>query len=324
MKRVIFFTILIISAGLLLSGCNRIKKFRETLSTRWEEITSSGEDVVDSENVTTVFAVNTTQAVEGEILDYLEVNGDVVTRSSIDIFADTAGKLTKLSIHLGDTVEKDQIVAEVDPSRPGMKFVASPVKSPIAGTIIAIPAQVGATITQGFPVAQVSRMDDLQIRTEVSERFISKIRVGLTALLHLEAYPEVRFWARVTELDPVVDPVRRTMGVTLELWTEDGRIKSGMFAEVKIITDKKAGIVKVPAECLVKRYGGYYVFVINSGTAEKRKVTPGILIDNKLEITEGLKPDEVVVIRGQTLLEEGSLVKVINRIQPLAVEDAIE
>lgn len=322
MTRVISFLIIIISLGLL-SGCGRIESFRETLSSRREEMTSSG-DIVDPENVATVFAVNTTRAVEGQILDYLEVNGDVVTRSSIDIFADTAGKLTKLAIRLGDTIEKDQIIAEVDPSRPGMKFVVSPVKSPIAGTIIDIPAQVGATITQGFPIAKVSRMDDLQIRTEVSERFISKIRVGLTALLHFEAYPEVKFWARITELDPVVDPRRRTMGITMELWTEDSRIKSGMFAEVKIITDQKAGIVKVPAECLVKRYGGYYVFVINNGTAEKRKVTPGILIDNKLEITEGLEPDEEVVIRGQTLLEEGSHVKVIDRIMPLTAEDVIE
>ena len=57
---------------------------------------------------------------------------------------------------------------------------------------------------------------------------------------------------------------------------------------------------------------------------EKRKVNPGIEIDNKLEITEGLSPDEEVVIRGQTLLEDKSKVKVIDVIQPLESRDVIE
>ena len=81
----------------------------------------------------TVFAVNTTKAVLGQINDYIELNGDVETKSSVDIYADTSGKLVRLPISVGDRITKDQVIAEVDPSRPGSNFVASPVKSPITG-----------------------------------------------------------------------------------------------------------------------------------------------------------------------------------------------
>ena len=286
------------------------------------------------EDVGTIFAVNTTTAVKGEILDYLEVNGDVATKTSVDIYADTAGKLIKLYISLGSYVRKDQVIAEVDPSKPGMKFVPSPVKSSIAGTIIDIPVDIGATITPSIPVAKVSKMSQLEIRTYISERFISKIKLGLDALLHFEAYPQERFRAVVTELSPVVDPQSRTMEVKLNLVKNDSRIKTGMFTRIKIITEKKQGIVKIPAECMVKRYGGYYVFVVqdagqigaSDGAAivEKRKVTPGIEIDSKLEIVEGLNPSEEIVIRGQTLLEDKARVKIIERTQPLAETDIVE
>ena len=324
MKRTALLTAISISALLLLTGCERIQEMREKMEERRGEVAES-QQLADPDNVTTVFAVNTTRAVKGEILNYLEVNGDVITATSVDIYADAAGKLTKLNINLGDRIEKDQIIAEVDPSRPGMTFVASAVKSPIAGTITEIPVRIGATISQALPIAKVSKMDEIEIRTQVAERFISKIRVGLDALLHFEAYPDVRFQARVTELSPVVDPNTRTMEVTLSLLRRDQRIKSGMFAEVKIITERKDGIVKVPADCLVKRYGGYYVFVVSApDRVEQRKVTPGIQIDEKLEIVEGLAPEEEVVIRGQSLLEDGTQIRIIETVQPLDAQDNIE
>jgi multidrug efflux pump subunit AcrA (membrane-fusion protein) len=102
------------------------------------------------------------------------------------------------------------------------------------------------------------------------------------------------------------------------------KVKVGMFAEIKIITEKKEGIVKIPADCLVKRYGGYFVFVVKDNeSVEKRAVTPGILIDNKLEIVKGLEPDEEIVIRGQTLLEDKAKIKIIEQVAPLSVEDII-
>ena len=282
-------------------------------------------EVAGAEGEQTVFAVNVTPAIEGEIKDYIEINGEIETIATIDVFPETNGELTELFVGVGDTVSRDQIIAEVDPSRPGQNFVASPVRAPIAGTVVSVPGRVGQTVSMSTPVMRISRTNELEVVTYVAERFISKIRQGLNGVVRLDAYPDERFTATVTELSPVVDPATRTLEVKLRFDRPDSRIKAGMFAAVRIITEEKEGIVKIPADCLVTRFGDTFVFVVNDqGVAEQRDVTPGIEVDNKLEIVSGLEPEERVVYQGQSLLEDQARVRVIDTVTPLEAQDEVE
>ncbi len=307
----------------------------QSQSTNQSEGESQGQDAEQE----TVFAVSTTKAMEGQIRDYIEVNGDVVTKTKVDTFPDTAGKLSNLYVEVGDRVRKDQVIAEVDPSKPGMQFSASPVKAPISGTVTSLPVQVGSTVSPQMPVAQISKMDDLEVRVHVAERFISKMAVGLPAELQFEAYPSRNFKGQVREISPVVDPMSRTLELKVSISNGADVLKAGMFGEVKLITEEKSNVVRIPAECLVRRFGEDFVFVVkrdsaadesagstgtDTGIAERRKVTAGIEIDQKLEITSGLEAGEEVVYRGQTLLEEGSNVRVVEMVQPLAETDQLQ
>ncbi|MFW5695086.1 MAG: efflux RND transporter periplasmic adaptor subunit [Alkalispirochaeta sp.] len=282
------------------------------------------EEVTGGENVDTVFAVNVTPAVQGEINDYIEINGDVQTTASVDVFSDTNGEVARLYVRVGQTVEAGERIAEVDPSRPGQNFALSPVRAPIAGTITRLPARVGAQISPSSPVAQVSRTNDLEIVVNVAERLISKVAEGLPAVVSLDAFPDRTFDATVTDLSPVVDPLTRTLEVTLRFEEPDPVIRAGMFAEVRVITEQKDNIVKVPADVVIRRFGETFVYVVtDEDTVERRVVNPGIEIDNKLEITEGLAPDERVVYQGQNLLEDGSQVRVVDTVEPLTAEDTV-
>jgi multidrug efflux pump subunit AcrA (membrane-fusion protein) len=97
-----------------------------------------------------------------------------------------------------------------------------------------------------------------------------------------------------------------------------------MFAKVRIITESKNNIVKIPASAMLSRFGEQYVYVVETDPADpqfnivrKKIVKPGILIDGILEIQDGLAPDEEIVVRGQTLLEDGTRVNVIDRTAPI-------
>ena len=279
----------------------------------------------------TVFAVSTTIAVQGEIKDYLQLNGDIAARTTVDTFADTAGKLMRLYVKVGDTVRKDQIIAEIDPSRPGMTFAASPVKASISGTVTQVPVQIGATVAPNLPIAKISKMDELEVILYVAEKFISKMSPGLPAVIKTEAFPGELFTGSIRELSPVVDQSSRTMEIKLRLDDKTSRLKAGMFAEVKVITEEKKGIVKIPAEAMINRFGEYYVFVVkedtkllDKGIVERRIVLPGLRIDNQLEIISGLLEGEIVVIRGQTLLEDGLFVKVVSTVEPLEITDEVQ
>lgn len=268
----------------------------------------------------TVFAVNTTRAIKGQIQDYLALSGDLVAGTTVDAYSDVAGKITKLYVSVGDRVRKDDPIAEVDPSRPGMTFIPGVAKAPISGTIVALPAQVGMTITQAVPLARLSGTGGLELKVFVAERFISKMRVGLRAELSLDAYPGRTFRGTIREISPVVDPASRTLEVRLSVENSGSLLKPGMFAKVKIITAEKASVVKIPSQALVRRFGETYVFAVESDAADpalqvvrRKTIVPGILIDDQLEVLEGLGADEEIVIRGQTLLEDGSRVNVVDR-----------
>ena len=312
----------------IVTGCDFLPRRGERGSSESEnrETSSEREDdrVVRGRNVDTVFAVNVTPAIRGEINDYIEVNGDVETTASIDVYSDAAGEVARLYVGIGQYVRADQTLAEIDPSRPGQNFTLSPVKAPIAGTITRLPVRVGSKINQSAPIAQISRTSELEIVVQIAERFISKVREGLPAVVRLDAFPERDFSAVVSELNPVVDPMTRTLEVTLRFDGDIDRVRAGMYAEVRIITERKENIVKVPADVLIRRFGENFVFVVGDDeTVERRVVNPGIEIDNKLEITEGLEAGELVVYHAQNPLHDRAKRRVIDTAEPPESEDTL-
>ena len=294
------------------SGCERIKEAYGKISGKKSDETQT----------VTIYAVNTTTAVKGQIQDYLALSGEVIASSKVDTYSDAAGKVSRLYVNVGSRVRKNDPVAEVDPSRPGMEFVPSLVKAPVSGTIVALPAQLGMTVSQAVPLARISGGTGLEVRLFVAERFISKISLNQICEITMDAYPGEIFRGNITELSPTLDTASRTMEIKVGVDNPNAKLKAGMFAKVRIITEQKENIVKIPASALVNRFGEYYVFTIDDSNPEipvarKKTVVPGIIIDGVMEIQQGLSPDEELVIRGQTLIEDDSRINVIERIAPL-------
>lgn len=268
------------------------------------------------ESVEQIFAINTILAMEGQISDFLYVNGDIIAEEFVDVYPDTAGKLTDIQVELGDRIRKGDIVAYVDPSRPGMNFANSPVYSPISGTVTSFPGTIGSTVGPQAPIATIGDLANLQVRTYISERKISLIALGMPAELTFEAYPGEIFNASISELSPVVDPTSRTMEIKLDMIGRNNRIKSGMFSKIKITTAVKENVVKIPTDCINERFGERFVYVVtDDDRVEKRTITEGISFGEVSEILSGVSAGEQVVIQGQTLLEDGVKVKVIKEIK---------
>jgi len=232
--------------------------------------------------------------------------------------------VSEIYVTVGSRVNRGDPVAAVDPSRPGMSFRQSIAAAPISGTVVALPAQLGMTVSQAVPLARISGGGGLEIRLSVAERFISRISMNIPCEITLDAWPGEVFYGSVSEISPTVDPASRTMEVRVNVGNSGSRLKAGMFAKVRVITERKDNIVKIPAAALINRFGEQYVFVIakdaenpDINIVKKRNVVPGILIDGVLEIQSGLEADEEIVVRGQTLLDDGSRVNIIERIAPL-------
>ncbi len=273
----------------------------------------------EEKEVETLYAVSTYKTVKGNLDDYLEFGGDVASVNEVMVLPDQGGKITNILVKVGEMVKKDQVIAYVNPLRAGVVYNDSPVKAPISGRITSLPVTVGSTVSQSSSVAKVARTDELEIRINIAERFISRITNGQSATVTFDAYPSVVFGAKVFEVSPVLDTSTRTMGVKLRLNPPDSRVKVGMYGRVRLVTDSVKNAIVLPSSALVTREGKDYVFVITSPKSGKnaavvglKPVTKGISVDNNVEITKGLEIGEEVVIKGQTLLNDGSKVNVVS------------
>ena len=200
------------------------------------------------------FTVRSTPVIQEDLQSYLELNGEVDFVAKLDVYPDTSGRIEWLSVQPGDKVKKGQLLARVDPSRPGERYELSPVYAPAAGTIVSVNLAEGATLSTATAILRIARSDELEISARVNEREIAVLKAGLKASLSLEAWPGIRFPATVTRVSPVVDPTSRTKEIILKLDQVDSRVNAGMFAKIRLDTMLHRNLTTVPANAVVSHY----------------------------------------------------------------------
>jgi multidrug efflux pump subunit AcrA (membrane-fusion protein) len=258
-------------------------------------------------------AVRVTEVMPGTIENSVVINGDVLASSQVSIYPNMAGKLTQLRCRVGDWINRGQVVAAVDPSRPGEEYAESPVISTISGTVLSVPANLGDTVSVSTAVYVIGDLTNLVVETFVPERFSNAAQRGLGALVSLEALPGETFAATVSEVSPVLDPASRTLRIHLHFNQMDSRIRAGMFATVSLVTNTRRDVPVIPREAVINTYGSWLVFVIDGrNTARRRTITLGLENENSIEVLEGLELGDRVVSAGQNFLSDGDPVRIVD------------
>jgi RND family efflux transporter MFP subunit len=247
------------------------------------------------------------------------LNGDVLSSSQVSIYPTLAGKVTELRVRAGDRVNRGQVVALVDPSRPGDSFFNNPVTSTVSGVVVSVPVNTGDTLQTSSVICVIGNLADLRIETHVPERFSVAVQRSLPAQVSFEAMPGEIFTAEIDELSPVLDPASRTLRIRLRLLPGengqiDPRILAGMFATVSLVTNSRINVPVIPRTALINTYGAWIVFVVpeNSTAARRREVTLGLESETMVEILTGLKLNDQVVIMGQNFLTDGDAVRIVE------------
>ena len=243
----------------------------------------------------------------------IRLNGDISSSSQVSIYPDVAGKLVRFTKEAGDSVHKGDIIAYVDPSRPGEAYKASPVVSTIDGTIIALESSLGATVSTGTAVAMVGSLSKLEITVYLAEKYSTSIKKGLNAHVSIISVPDETFEAEVTHISPVVDKTKRTIEVKLGFKKSDPRLKPGMFGTVRLATDRRESTVVVPRSALTTYNAQQVVYIMDeNGIARRRDVETGLMNDDFAQITRGVESGETVITAGS--VTEGTKVKVAGSI----------
>jgi multidrug efflux pump subunit AcrA (membrane-fusion protein) len=257
--------------------------------------------------------VRVTPVEQSTIENSILINGDILARTQVAIYPTVAGKLAEARLRVGDTVQRGQVVATVDPSRPGEVYSHSPVLATASGTVLEAPVYPGDTLSTQTAVYVIGDISNLVVETYVPERFTNAVRSGLNAEVFLEALPGEGFPAVVDEISPVLDPASRTLRIRLRFSRNDRRIRAGMFAMVSLVTDTRQDVPVIPRSAVINTYGSWIVFTVNErNIVERREISLGLENENFIEVLSGLNTGDRVVSAGQNFLSDGDLVRIVE------------
>lgn len=261
----------------------------------------------------TIFPVTTRTIEPVDLNAYIELNGLVDADNAVEVYPEIGGKYANLRAQLGMKVNKGDVIAEIDPSKPGSPYSLSPVRAPISGTITSLFARQGSTVTTETVVARIGDIEHLQVRLQIPEREIADMRMGLAAHVRVEAYPDVIFPATVYRVSPLVDSASHTKDVFLRFDRDDSRINAGMFARVKLFTRTYGQCIAVPDDSVLSGEGSSFVYAMNAdGTVTKREIGCGVSIDGHTIVERGLSRGERIVVQGVSALSDGATVRDIG------------
>jgi multidrug efflux pump subunit AcrA (membrane-fusion protein) len=258
------------------------------------------------------FIVKTEKAQVRNIEDYLILVGSVKAMDEAVLYPRVAGKLLRNLLTEGDAVKKDQPVALVERDEPGVVYEPAPVPSTLNGVIGRMYQDSGANVTPQTPIALVVSQGQVRVVVDVPERYIGKVYLGQPAYIKVDAFPDTLFRGKVYRVSPVVDTKTRSAVIELLADNSSGKLKSGMFSEVRLVTGAREGAVAVPASALLSENGRTYVFVPVNGTAVRRYVKTGVANDDFVQAASGLKAGEDLITFGLYGLKDGSKIKVQN------------
>ena len=187
----------------------------------------------------------------------------------------------------------------------------STVSAPFSGLIARRHVSVGEYLSIGAALFDLVALDPIEVEFNLAEVDSSKVALGHPVEISIAPYPDETFAATVSMISPTIDPRTRTLRVKAELPNPDGRIRPGLFAHTDLGVSERLGVIVVPDDAVVQRADGAVVFRLDdSGRAERRLVETGVQLDGWVEVSSGLSPGDVVVVRGQTRIDDGVAVSV--------------
>lgn len=181
--------------------------------------------------------------------------------------------------------------------------------APFDGVVVTRRLDPGALVGTSSPVLTVARIDVLRIFLSVNERQAPLVRVGQTAQVRFDAFPERTFEAQVGRLAPAFDPLTRTLDAELQISNADRVLKPGMYGQAELELARHEGAVVVPTGAVQLSNGRAFIFVVNGDQVKRTEVTLGEELGEQLEIRSGLTAGTKVVTRGIDGLSDGMKIR---------------
>ena len=183
-------------------------------------------------------------------------------------------------------------------------------RSPASGIVMEKKAVQGMRFMPGEMLYQIADLSAVWVVADVFEQDLALLKTGAKARVTINAYPDKVFTGSVTYVYPTLKPETRTVPVRVELANPGLLLKPGMFAQVELGVSVKAKVVTVPLSAVIDS-GTRQIVLLSQGEGRftPREVKLGARSDTVVEVIDGVKEGELVVVAANFLIDAESNLK---------------
>jgi len=197
------------------------------------------------------------------------------------------------------------------------------IRSPINGIVLKKYREVGDTINFGgqiqagggaTDIAQLADTDDMRAEVDINEADIAKVGIGSPVAVVLDSYPDKQFDAALVKVYPAADRQKGTVKIEVQIARPDLRIiKPEMSAKVSFLVPKmKNGDevrLTVSRSAIHTEGTESYVWIVRDGMAKRATIVRGREAETGVEVTQGVKDGDIVIIAAAVALKDGLRVR---------------
>ena len=256
---------------------------------------------------------NSTQTISStKITNQMNINAAKAKVSSAKGALEEAQRNLKLITAEPRQVDIDLYQAQIDQANSQIsllesKIIDSVLKSPVAGQIVEKNKEIGEIVQPGQPVFILLPESKFQVKVNIYEEDIVKVKVGQDVDINLVAFPNKTLQGKVVAIDPaekvINDVVYYQVTIAFNQPSNDNEksildsLKNGMTADITIKTAFKKNVLTIPRLAIQQKEGKSIIKVFENGLTKEREIKTGIYGDqDKVEVISGLEEGDQVVI----------------------------
>lgn len=244
-------------------------------------------------------------AAERELVRQKTMSGaDATTANDVEKAEVNVGKLQAEIRGLSAAIRQSR--SQADTARAKLEYTR--IVAPIEGEVISLPVQEGQTVnaTQQVPtILTLAQLETMTVRARVPEADVARIRKGQKVYFTTLGDAKKRFYGTVRTIQPTPERIREALfyNALFEVPNKGGELWSDMTVQVAFVLEEHKHVLSIPVAALGKREseGHYSVSVVSAdGTTAERKVISGIDDRVRVEIKDGLKQGDKLVVTSTT------------------------
>ena len=171
----------------------------------------------------------------------------------------------------------------------------------------------GGAKTDLFHISQVGT---LRVYVNVPEEYSQGIKIGMTPHLTLAEFPGRSFEGKLVRTADAINVTTRTLLIEIDVENPKGTLFTGSYAEVHLDIPAQSSTFLLPVNTLLFRSKGLHVGIVKDGKVVLTAVTPGHDFGNEIEIVDGLKADDQIIVNPPDSIVSGQEVQIVQASLP--------